>query len=94
MYDIPVGGQQRVTAVGPADAAGGPVTSTSQDEGPTSSFSASSTCVGAMSSKRPRSVELSWLETGIISTSGVPYSLTASPRRHTQFHRIQSIIVS
>lgn len=53
-------------AVGPADNAGGPVTSTTHDEGPTSSFSATNTCVGAMSSKRPRSVELSCLETGIV----------------------------
>jgi len=47
-----------VTAVAAADNAGGPVTSTSHDEGPTSSFPASSACVGGLSSKRPRSVEV------------------------------------
>ena len=46
-----------VSAVTAADNVGGPVTSSSHDEGPTSSFSASSTCMGGLSSKRPRSVE-------------------------------------
>jgi len=68
---VPVGAQQHpghvhghelaamdVTAVAAGDSVGGPVTSTSHDEGPTSSFSASSACVGGLSSKRPGSVEV------------------------------------
>ena len=47
-----------VTAVPAADNAGGPVTSTSHDERPTSSFATSSACVGGLSSKRPRSVKV------------------------------------
>jgi len=67
MFDVLTAGQHHVhgreltamdmPTVTTADTVGGPVTSTSHDETPTSSFTASGTCMVGLASKRPRSVE-------------------------------------
>jgi len=84
-----------VTAVATADNAGGPVTSTSHDEAPTSSFSASSTCMVGLASKRPRSVEyrrLLLLST-IILQQYLNYSRTLSDQLFLRTSHIQTHVL-